>query len=622
MKEIVLIFLILSLFLFPFHHSLNMVGQLAASGIIVVPDDCSSIHQAVEKASAGDCIIVRQGVYEENLIINKPLTITGMGAMIKRGPHGDAVKIIVKNVNFSGFYIVGSGGFQYSGINVRCSGAYLKDNIVSGFLYGIQLYDSKSITLRNNVMFDNRFNLKVWGLTLDHFLHDINCSNIVNGRKVCYIVGLSHFIVPPDAGYVGVINSSCVTIENVCLSSNAEGILMAYSRYCEIKNAEISNSERGVRLIASNNVTLSNSSIQKSEWAGVVIDSSVDNQMFNNTVKDNGVGVVVSSSILLGLTSKKNVVKENQIMNNGYGIYLSEVYDNTISRNKIRLNNIGIFIDSSEGNIVQGNIVEGNSVGVQIHLSSGNFFYHNSFNGNLVHVGINDLTSTNAWNMSYPIGGNFWGNTTGVDVFCGSEQNILGSDGVMDEQYKIAEGNIDSYPFKFPILSFDAGFWVGKAYFVDIVTNATVSDFGFDLWGKYVSFNAYSADADSCFFGVLVSKNLLWCDSVENWRLLVDDVEHPCRVLENSNYTYVCFEFDSCIHSFMILGDHSIEENLVFGDVNNDGKVDLIDLSLVACAYGSFPGHPRWNVWADLDKNGEIDVHDVYLIIMEIALRH
>jgi len=622
MKETVLIFLILSLFLFPFRHSLNMVGQLASSGIIVVPDDYSSIHEAVEKASAGDRIIVRQGVYEENLIINKPLMITGMGAMIKRGPNGDAVKIIVKNVNFSGFYVVGSGGFQYSGINVRCSGAYLKNNTVSGFLYGIQLYDSKSITLRNNVMFDNRFNLKVWGLTLDHFLHDIDCSNIVNERKVCYIVGLTHYIVPPDAGYVGVINCSCVTIENVCLSSNAEGILIAYSRYCEIKNAEISNSERGVRLIASNNVNLSNSSIQKSEWAGVVIDSSVDNQMFNNTVKDNGVGLIMSASILLGLTSEKNVLKENEIMNNGYGVYLSEVYDNAIFRNKIRLNNVGIFIDSSKANLVHGNTVEGNSLGVQIQGSSGNLFYHNSFNGNLVHVRINDLISTNTWNMSYPVGGNFWGSTTGVDVFCGSEQNILGSDGVMDEQYEIAEGNMDFYPFKFPILFFDAGFWVDETYFVEIVTNATVSGFGFDLWGKYVSFSAYGADAHSCFFGVLVSKNLLWCDSVENWCALVDNVEHPCTVFENSNYTYICFEFEGDIHSVMILGDHSIEENLVFGDVNNDGKVDLIDLSLVECAYGSFPSHPRWNVWADLDKNDEIDLYDVYLIVRGIALRH
>jgi hypothetical protein len=49
-------------------------------------------------------------------------------------------------------------------------------------------------------------------------------------------------------------------------------------------------------------------------------------------------------------------------------------------------------------------------------------------------------------------------------------------------------------------------------------------------------------------------------------------------------------------------------------DVNRDGKVDLRDISLVAIAFGSYPGHPRWNLIADLNQDGKIDLRDIALV--------
>jgi hypothetical protein len=46
-------------------------------------------------------------------------------------------------------------------------------------------------------------------------------------------------------------------------------------------------------------------------------------------------------------------------------------------------------------------------------------------------------------------------------------------------------------------------------------------------------------------------------------------------------------------------------------DLNEDGRVNLVDLIIVAIAYGSKPGDSRWNAIADLDKNGETDMMDV-----------
>lgn len=50
------------------------------------------------------------------------------------------------------------------------------------------------------------------------------------------------------------------------------------------------------------------------------------------------------------------------------------------------------------------------------------------------------------------------------------------------------------------------------------------------------------------------------------------------------------------------------------GDLNHDGKVDIIDLSIVAVAFGAYPGHPRWDPQADLNNDNCIDIRDIVLI--------
>ncbi|GFO96024.1 periplasmic copper-binding protein [groundwater metagenome] len=47
----------------------------AGAATIYVPDNYAKIQWAVDNASGGDTIIVRNGIYYENVKINKPLTI-------------------------------------------------------------------------------------------------------------------------------------------------------------------------------------------------------------------------------------------------------------------------------------------------------------------------------------------------------------------------------------------------------------------------------------------------------------------------------------------------------------------------------------------------------------------
>ena len=52
----------------------------------------------------------------------------------------------------------------------------------------------------------------------------------------------------------------------------------------------------------------------------------------------------------------------------------------------------------------------------------------------------------------------------------------------------------------------------------------------------------------------------------------------------------------------------------ILGDINRDGIVDIYDVVIAALAFGSYPGHPRWNPQADLKNDDLIDIVDLVII--------
>lgn len=49
-------------------------------------------------------------------------------------------------------------------------------------------------------------------------------------------------------------------------------------------------------------------------------------------------------------------------------------------------------------------------------------------------------------------------------------------------------------------------------------------------------------------------------------------------------------------------------------DLNLDRVVDIQDIAMVAYAFGSYPGHPRWNPDVDFNDDGKVDIRDLALI--------
>lgn len=53
---------------------------------------------------------------------------------------------------------------------------------------------------------------------------------------------------------------------------------------------------------------------------------------------------------------------------------------------------------------------------------------------------------------------------------------------------------------------------------------------------------------------------------------------------------------------------------ILTGDLNGDGIVDIKDVTVASKAFGSYPGHPRWNPIVDLDGNGKINIVDIVTV--------
>ncbi|MCJ2563490.1 MAG: hypothetical protein LN417_05315, partial [Candidatus Thermoplasmatota archaeon] len=104
-------------------------------------------------------------------------------------------------------------------------------------------------------------------------------------------------------------------------------------------------------------------------------------------------------------------------------------------------------------NEIYGNWIEGSTLYAIWLNCTGCRVWNNSFINNPIMFGtsqaVDELGSVH-WNESYPIGGNYWSDYGGPDMFNGPGQNIPGSDGIGDVPYPIYDATFDYYPLVIP----------------------------------------------------------------------------------------------------------------------------------------------------------------------------
>ena len=62
-----------------------------------------------------------------------------------------------------------------------------------------------------------------------------------------------------------------------------------------------------------------------------------------------------------------------------------------------------------------------------------------------------------------------------------------------------------------------------------------------------------------------------------------------------------------------------VPSSAVGTDINNDGIVNIVDITIVAKAFGTKPGDDRWNETADVDKNGQVNIIDISMVAKDFG---
>ena len=161
---------------------------------------------------------------------------------------------------------------------------------------GIYLYYSSNNVLRNNNLTGNDYSFGVSGQELSHFVHDVDSSNTVNGKPIYYWVNRQNMEIPPDAGYVALVNSANITIKELELKNNRQGILLANSNNSRITDNNIINSKYGIVLVGfSNNNSVSGNSIANNGY-GIWLEYSSNNKFYHNNFVNNTEQVHIETS--------------------------------------------------------------------------------------------------------------------------------------------------------------------------------------------------------------------------------------------------------------------------------------------------------------------------------------
>jgi len=365
-----------------------------------VPQDFSTIMGAVKAAEEGDVILIAPGIYRENLIIKKPLTLRGAGREHTRiyGAAGDEPVLIIEDdaqVALEALTVSGSGG---DGIQIYdLSSVSLSNSVISGNKGdGLFAGDLVWVTLSNCQVSDNFYGLSIRGSARVTIINS-TFNNDTISMEVLSHAAISHTMMT-GSKYVGILmeDASRAIISYSQISDNEEGgILMEDSAYLELHDSIIKDNKgpysgtENIWMLDSTQATIVNSTISGSEDDGIEISDSAQVTLTNSTVsanKSHGLHVKDSAQVrLLNSTISGN---------KGPGIAISDqaqatIYNTTISDQHddgtwlgVPLP-VGISVSSSAKLELRDSVIKNNQdIGILLRESAEATIQENTIQGN------------------------------------------------------------------------------------------------------------------------------------------------------------------------------------------------------------------------------------------------
>lgn len=411
-----------------------------------------------------------------------------------------------------------------------------------------------------------------------------------------------------------------VDVKNGEINNFAEGIYISDGQNSQISNVSMNhNKHYGISIYKGSNHVIKNNIIREgsseySSFSAIYLYQSSQNLVSENTLDKNYWGVyvrdgennnIVNNSIISlesasaggvklgGGDAQENIVANNRITGEGgFGIFIEDgSMQNEISDNYIEGQKNGMWIEYGEGNIISGNeIIDNHAVGIVIEESIDNKIYNNLFNNNL-NARFEDDIYFNSWNnpqnlgpniIGGPfIGGNVWLQPNGG----GFSQTCLdiNQDRICDESYNLEENNADYLPL--------AWFELG-APTINFIAPTPAHGSSQSQNSIYVNVSS-SAENDHYVFVDFDKTNKLW--------MRMDDIDADGNPLDLSSYG----------NNGTLYGDaHQINDGKYGSSFAFDGSSDSIQIDYPVTTKTDNVSLAFWAKWAGDTNANEIMVYN------------
>ena len=368
----------------------------------VTRDHFTYIQEAID-AATGTTINVAAGTYNENVLVDKQLTLVGDPSTPSNvvvdalGTGTRPIKITADGCVLHGFKTINSESY-YGSIGVWSNNNIIKDNIASdnSGSSGIFVYGSSYNTIENN----NVSNNGNWGITL-----------------------YSRWVGP---GYIACENN---TIKNNIANGNGqEGIGSgAYANNNTIEDNQVNgNTYAGIGLFRCSGNTIKDNTVNQNGAIGINIygtsaDPCTYHTITGNTVNNNG----GNANIELGGYCHNNIVENNTANAGHYGICVSGDH-NTVRKN------------TANGNSEDGMRLKGDNYAIENNTCNSNDHRGIWLGGGSTSVVNNAIVKNNILNDNYAgillwtchnsnLTGNTINNNTmyGIEVASNSPDNTI-----------------------------------------------------------------------------------------------------------------------------------------------------------------------------------------------------
>ncbi len=320
----------------------------------------TNIEEALAKASPGDTIIVRGGVYPGPLLVDKSVRLVGEEwPVIDGGGKGVVVALNAPATQFRGFDVRGSGSEpdrDHAGIALQAADIVVEDNRLSDVLFGIFVAQANGAVVRGN---------------------DITSK--------------AEYDIARKGDAIRVWYSHNVTVENNHIYS-ARDVVAWYSNDLVFRKNRIVDGRYGVHLMYCDRANITQNSLQ-----------------------DNSVGIYI-------MYSRQVLLSENDIRRqrgpSGYGLGFKDADYVDVKGNLLIDNQAGVFLDGTpylpdSYARFEDNILAFNDIGILLFsFVKGVEFQGNTFWENVEQVALqgSGKAGANLWRN------NFWSDYTGFDI--------------------------------------------------------------------------------------------------------------------------------------------------------------------------------------------------------------